>query len=183
GRAGRGPGGGVGGGGRGARRRIIVGVHRSVLERYLAATPEWVTRDVEIVTVGPSEVAGRAARSAGPDALAHVVELLRFGARTAPGASRWITARRAVTGRGRRTVAGRRRGPLDRQALLETRAVLDQVVAEGAGAGTEVVCLTGLDHLVAEPLIAAGSLRPTTGGLSRLADIVAAERGGPPISG
>jgi glycosyltransferase involved in cell wall biosynthesis len=165
-----------------APRRIIVGVHRSVLERYLAATPAWVTDGVEIVTVGPSEVAGRPARSAGAAAGANVVELLRLGARTAPGASRWVRARRAVSGRVRRIVAGRRRGALEQRVLQETRAVLDQVVGEGGGAATEIVCLTGLDHLVAEPLIAAGTLQPTTGGLSRLADVVAAERAAAQIS-
>jgi glycosyltransferase involved in cell wall biosynthesis len=164
-------------------RRIIVGVHRSVLERYLAAIPDWVIEDVHVVTTGPPDVAGRPARSAGPDAAARVAELLRFGARSAPGGGRWTTARRAVTGRVRRILARQRRHPLEQQVLQETRVALEAVVAEGAGAETQVVCLTGLDHLVAEPLIAAGALRPMTGALSRLADVVATERGDVPISG
>ncbi len=173
-----------------ARRVVIVGFHRSVLDRALARRPA-LSHEV-VVSAGRPGPTGRWVL-AGAETGRRIAPLLARGWRPPPARSAAEALRQAIRAgllaartKGRRLWA--RLVGTDDDALLidELRQVLASALADGApnqGGRTGVVrnpdeapllvCVTGFDHLVAEPFVRAGA-RMAPGGLDWLADRQAA---------
>jgi glycosyltransferase involved in cell wall biosynthesis len=155
------------------RRTIVVGFSRAELDRSLSRFPAWVFDGVELVTSG-APLAGRPdARLAPAGAESRVAQLLDWGA---PATGRIGRLARQARRAGRRLVERRGGGADQADRIL---ADLGRTLAAGlpATAGPDaplLVCLGGIDHLVAAPFIADGRAVAAPGGLRWLADSRAA---------
>lgn len=166
-------------------RIVIVGLHRSVLDRSRLTQRRLLDRAVIVSTGDTGGPSGRWVL-AGPGSDRRLVALLARGWRPPPARTRSEAVRQAVrAGSGWLRSLGRRGMALllgrdDTEVLIdELRRILADALAgepgsaarsapEGVGAPL-LVCVTGLDHLVAAPFIAAGT-PVAPGGLAWLAD-------------
>jgi glycogen(starch) synthase len=144
-----------------SRRTIVVAFSRLELERAIADFPAGTFENATIVTA--SDAAG--------DELADVVD---WGARPAGAVGRIRRRARRVIGR------------LDPRRERRADAVLDELsrtLAPSLAGGADderplLVCLSGVDHLVAAPFIADGRAIAAPGGLRWLADERASDQAG-----
>ena len=144
-----------------SRRTIVVAFSRLELERAIADFPAGTFENATIVTA--SDAAG--------DELADVVD---WGARPAGAVGRIPRRARRVIGR------------LDPRRERRADAVLDELsrtLAPSLAGGADderplLVCLSGVDHLVAAPFIADGRAIAAPGGLRWLADERASDQAG-----
>lgn len=164
-------------------RIVVVGFHRSVLDRALIRHPAPVA-EVVVSTGHPGQVGHWVL--AGAETGRRLMTILARGWRPPPARSLSEAARQAARS-GLRTIrsVGRRLRAQRRGIDDETRLIrelgqvlagaLDAVAPAGSGSAVDserpalLVCLTGLDHLVAEPFARAG-VRIAPGGLEWLAD-------------
>jgi hypothetical protein len=124
-----------------------------------------------LVTSGDAMPGRPDVRAASPSIARSLDELTGWGTRS--------TALRARVGRRLRRAVGRILTPLaDPSVRLADRVLADLSVTLEAElqenpseAPPLIVCLTGIDHLVAAPFVAAGRAMTTPGGLRWLADV------------
>jgi glycosyltransferase involved in cell wall biosynthesis len=153
------------------RRTIVVASQRAHLDRMLAAIPPSSIAGMPIVTTGAP---GPGLLIAGVDPR-RVEALARWGTPPKGGAARRPAWRRLAARVARPVLGAWRRVRLESEVLDALRAAVGEAVRAPDGAAAEalpprVVCLGGLDALVAEPLVAAGAVEPAPGGLRWLAD-------------
>jgi glycogen(starch) synthase len=170
-------------------RVVVVGFHRSVLERAATAHPDVLAPTIVVSTgaeavlpgrwiLAPPEVGRRLATVLARGWHAKPPDTLRAAIRqTVRAGWRWARS----FGRRIRTLLG---GSDDLDVTLSAlRAILGAALADPASDGTPpgghvepsplLVCVTGFDHLTAEPFVRAGA-RVAPGGLGWLADELAA---------
>jgi glycosyltransferase involved in cell wall biosynthesis len=155
-------------------RYLIVGFQRTVLDRYLAAVPRWVLENADVVTTGGElEIAGISRTTVAPAGTdRRVVELVRWGLPpTGPQPLLWRT-RRVAFWPLRQVRRTRRRRWLERGLIDALRHTLDSAIESTRSDGRPVllVCITGLDHLVARAVADRGAATIAQGGLRWLAD-------------
>jgi len=151
---------------------VIAAFSRLELDRAFGSFPSFVMADAALATTGAALDARHGVHVASAGSEGDVADLLGWGR---PAAS--------VSGRIGRVVGRALRGGGDAglSAAATTRLLADLGVAlEAAVAEAEMdgmpllVCLSGLDHLVAAPFAAAGRVIVAPGGLRWLADARAA---------
>ena len=149
-------------------RTIVVGFSRAEFDRSIARFPAWVFESIELVTCGPP-IAGRAGVHLATDGTeSRVADVLEWGAGPASPVRRMARRARRI---GRRLSAIAGRGDPADGVLAELARTLAAVLPPSAGPDAPlVVCLGGIDHLVAAPFVAAGRAVPAPGGLRWLAD-------------
>jgi len=152
-------------------RTIVVGFPRLELDRAIARFPPGMLARDTLVTSGDAMPGRPDVRAASPSIARSLDELTGWGTRS--------TALRARVGRRLRRAVGRILTPLaDPSVRLADRVLADLSVTLEAElqenpseAPPLIVCLTGIDHLVAAPFVAAGRAMTTPGGLRWLADV------------
>ena len=180
-------------------RYIVVGFQRTVLDRYLLAVPAWALEGVEIVTTGDGRLPSPPIGSGSPDdttldehhvglepprptrrTLAEpgtdrrVVELVRWGLPPTGPQSARRRIRRAAVWPLRWIRRVRRRAWLEDAVLGELERTLARALAaadrDDAGRPIVLVCVAGLDHLVARSFGLRGEATVAQGGFRWLAD-------------
>lgn len=150
-------------------RIILAAFVRTELDRALERFPAEVLAGVEIVTAGPPLPArpGVSRAPAGTDE--RLAALLEWGAPRATPVRRLIRRLR----RGGRSILDRlgRGSGADDALVASLGRTLEAAVGPIGSDPPLVVCLSGIDYLAAAPLIAAGRLLPSPGGLRWLADL------------
>ncbi len=170
-----------GGGPAGASRpTVIVGFSRLELDRALARFPSWVLADAILITSGGPLRGWANVRLAPAGSDRRLAELLDWGAASGGRAGRaGRRLRRAL-----RTLAARGgvAGDAGDRLLADLARTLSAVLPHEPGPAIPLlVCLGGIDHLVAAPFIASGRAIAAPGGLRWLADLrVTAQEATPP---
>ena len=146
---------------------VIVAFERLALDRVLQQFPDRVTEGLRLVTVG-GPVPDRADVFLAGIPEARIAALTGWGGQ-ASGSDRRGRARRPVE----RVRAWITRRSVDETATLAglTAAIERALAATPLDPRPVLVCLSGIDHLAAAPLFAAGIARPAPGGIRWLADI------------
>ena len=156
---------------------VIAGFSRIELDRARVSFPDWVWRETVVATTGEARVPSVRTHRAPSGTESRVAELLRWGH---PGTASDAGRRALVTSlllRLRSRI--RRRGGGDAELLGRLRDTLRAAIEDATASGGRpvVVCLSGLDHLVAAPFVAAGAATAAPGGLRWLADVRADDQG------
>jgi len=158
---------------------VIVGFSRLELERAIARFPAWVTAGTVLVTCGAPLVDWPNAVLAPAGTESAVGELLDWGTVPAGVAGR-LTRRLRRSFRSLRARLPGHDEPTD-ELLRDLALTLSRALpSEPSADAPLIVCLGGLDHLVAAPFIAAGQATPAPGGLRWLADLRAAGQASTP---
>ena len=157
-------------------RTVIVGFSRLELERAIARFPAWVTEGAVLVTCG-GPIDGRPnTLLASPGTESAVAELLDWGAAPTGRAGRFKQRLRRAGRRLRTRMPGQGEAPERRLLHDLARTLAAALPPERSPEAPPLVCLGGLDHLVAAPFIASGRAVPAPGGLGWLADRRAADQ-------
>ena len=159
-----------------APRTVIVGFSRLELDRAIARFPAWVTEGAVLVTCGGPLDGRPDALLAPPATESAVADLLDWGA-TQTGRAGQLTRRLRRTARGLRARTPGQAEPADERLLRDLARTLSAALPpEPSPEAPLLVCLGGLDHLVAAPFIAAGRAVAAPGGLRWLADLRVADQ-------
>jgi glycosyltransferase involved in cell wall biosynthesis len=152
----------------GSGRIILAAFLRTELDRALERFPAWVLRDVEIATSGPALPGRSEAVRAPAGSDERLATLVEWGAPKTGTTGRFLRRIRRGSQLLAR-IAGNQRAAGGLIAEL-TRTLAFAIERGSDGAPPLLVCLSGIDYLVAAPLIAAGDALPAPGGLRWLAD-------------
>jgi hypothetical protein len=163
------------------RRTIVVGFARLEIDRALRRFPGALFDDVTIATSGPPLTGRTSVRLAPAGAAEAVNDVLGWGSHPSV-AARAVARLRRVVGRVRPRLAAPSPAAVAR-LLSQLSETLDAEL--GADDGSDhsadgalpplVVCVGGIDHLIAAPFIAAGRAIAAPGGLRWLADARSAQ--------
>jgi glycosyltransferase involved in cell wall biosynthesis len=150
-------------------RTVVVGFSRAELDRAISNVPGWVFDGVEVVTTGGAPPGRARAHIAPSGSESRVADLLDWGAPTTGPIGR--LARRIRRARRRFEERVGVSGDSTERLLADLARTLDSALPESGGEEAPLlVCLSGLDHLVASPFIAEGRAVAAPGGLRWLAD-------------
>ncbi len=176
-------------------RTIVVGFPRLELDRAVERFPRNMFDGVAIVTTegdGALPAATRVRVAPGAATVRSVAELLNWGPLARGIRARVARRFRRAIGRAAPSAADPSVGLAER-VLADLRSALAAELPDpdgSAGPGGEpplLVCLTGIDHLVAAPFVSSGRATIAPGGLRWLADVraagVRADEGDEPVDG